>query len=449
MDSVCLKRTPLLKAMETLKKILFQKVFLGKFLFLCLAFTFFNCSDKCKVTNTYVYYKPVYSTTAQIKAAVGLKDAQPIEEAGKIYFKDKILFVNEVGKGIHIINNTDPSNPKPLSFLNIPGNYDLAILGNTLYADSFVDLVAFDISDLSAIKEINRIEKLFNHYNSYGFYSDPQLGTVTDWEMVNTVSVQEDDCKKNLQYWGGFYFEDGIAMAQTTSFSSKAAIAPTSSTGIGGSMARFTIANNYLYALDSYFLDIVDVTTQTKPKSKNEIQLTWQAETLFPNNATLFVGTKSGMYIYNIETPATPVLLSQYEHVRSCDPVVVEGDYAYVTLRDGNACGGFSNQLEVVNIKDLTKPFLEKIYAMTNPHGLGIDNGILFICDGNAGLKVYDATDITKIADRQLAHYDKINALDIIPFQHVAMMIGTDGLYQYDYSDVKNIKLLSKLPIAK
>jgi hypothetical protein len=426
--------------MRTLKKLLFQKTFLSKIVPLFLVLSFFNCSDKCKVTNTYVYYKPVYSTTAQIKSAVGLKAAQPIAEAGKIYLKDKILFINEVGKGIHIINNTDPSNPKPLSFLNIPGNYDLAILGNTLYADSFVDLVVFDVSDLSAIKEINRIERLFNHYNSYGFYSEPQLGTVTDWAMVKTVSVQEDDCKKNLQYWGGFYFEDGIAMAQTASFSSKAAIAPTSSTGIGGSMSRFTIANNYLYALDSYFLDVVDLSTQTEPRAKNELTLTWQAETLFPTNSTLFVGTRSGMYIYDIASPATPTLLSQYEHLRSCDPVVVEGDYAYVTLRDGNSCGGFTNQLEVVNIKDLTKPLLEKVYPMTNPHGLGIDNGVLFICDGSDGLKVYDATDITKIAENQLAHYGNINTLDIIPYQNIAMMIGTDGLYQYDYSDVKNIK---------
>jgi hypothetical protein len=418
-------------------------------LFFILIFLFQNCSDKCKVTNTYVYYQPVYSTTAQIKAAVGFKVAQPITEAGKIYFKDKTLFINEVGKGIHIINNADPSNPTPLGFLNIPGNYDLSILGNTLYADSFVDLVVFDISDLSAIKEVNRMEHLFNHYNSYGFYSNPQLGTVTDWKAVKTISVQENDCKNNLQPWGGIFYEGGIAMAQSAAFSSKAAIAPTSTTGIGGSMSRFTIANNYLYALDSYFLDVVDLSIQTEPKAKNELTLTWQAETLFPNNSTLFVGTRSGMYIYTIASPATPALLSQYEHVRSCDPVVVEGDYAYVTLRDGNACGGFTNQLEVVNIKDLTKPFSERVYAMTNPHGLGIDNGILFICDGSDGLKIYDATDITKITGNQLAHYDKINALDIIPFQHIAMMIGSDGLYQYDYSDVKNIKLLSKLPIAQ
>lgn len=423
--------------------------------FICRFFTLFilvflssRCSDKCKVTNSYVYYEPVYTSIQEIKASVGLEPAHELKDLGKIYFRDNMLFINEVGKGIHIINNTDPSHPRALSFLNIPGNYDLAILGNSLYADSYVDLVVFDISNIALIKEVNRVQKLFNHYTSLGFNYDLEQGILTDWKMVNTVSIQEDDCKKNLQPWGGFYYNDGIALAQSASFSSKAAIAP-SSTGIGGSMARFTIANNYLYALDSYFLDVVDLSNQAAPKPRNEIHLTWQAETLFPSNSTLFVGTRSGMYIYNIQAPAAPTLMSQFEHVRSCDPVVVEGDYAYVTLRDGNTCGGFTNQMEVVNIKDLTKPSLEKVYPMKNPHGLGIDNGTLFVCDGSDGLKIYDASDIYKIADHQVAHYDKINALDIIPYHNIAMMISADGLYQYDYSDVKNIKLLSKLVIAK
>jgi hypothetical protein len=434
---------------QNLKAMKSPNLFLYRFFTLfILVFLFSHCSDKCKVTNSYVYYEPVYTSVQEIKSTVGLEPAHELKDLGKIYFKDKTLFINEVGKGIHIINNTDPSNPKPLGFLNIPGNYDLAILGNTLYADSYIDLVVFDISNIASIKEMSRVEKLFNHYTSLGFNYNPERGILTDWKMVKTVSIQEDDCKKNLQPWGGFYYEDGIVLTGAATFNSKAAVAP-SSTGIGGSMARFTIANNYLYALDSYFLDVVDLSNQAVPKPKNEIQLTWQAETLFPNNATLFVGTRSGMYIYNIQNPATPVLLSQYEHVRSCDPVVVEGDYAYVTLRDGNACGGFTNQLEVVNIKDLTKPILERTYPMKNPHGLGIDNTLLFICDGSDGLKIYDASDINKIADNQLAHYGDINTLDIIPYQHIAMMIGTDGLYQYDYSDIKNIKLLSKLPIAK
>jgi len=417
--------------------------------FVTLILLFSDCSDTCTVTNSYVYYQPVYSTAAEIKAAVTFKDPQPMSQPGKIYFKDKTLFINETGKGIHIIDNTNPSSPKSLGFLAIPGNYDLAILGNTLYADSYIDLVAFDISNISAIHEISRIERLFNHNSPMGLTYNPQVGILTDWKKVSTITIEENDCKKVMQPWGGMYYSDGIALSASSSFSPQSAVAPNSNTGIGGSMARFTIANKHLYALDSYYMDVVDISNQSDTKAKNEIQLTWQAETLFPVKSSLFIGTKSGMYIYNIESPASPVLLSKFEHVRSCDPVVVEGDYAYVTLRGGTSCGGYSNQLDVVNIKDLTKPVLEETYLMKNPHGLGIENGTLFICDGSDGLKVYDASDVHSISKHQLAHYDKINAFDIIPYQNIAMMIGSEGLYQYDYSDLKNIKLLSTLSIVK
>ena len=154
------------------------------------------------------------------------------------------------------------------------------------------------------------------------------------------------------------------------------------------------------------------------------------------------------MYILDLTSPAQPSIISLYSHLRSCDPVVVEGEYAYVTLRSGSACEGFTNQLEVIDISNLKNPTIVKTYQMTNPHGLGIDQGTLFICDGSDGLKVYDATDVSRISENQLAHDKSINAFDVIPYQQVAMIIGKDGLYQYDYSDIKNIKLISQLPIV-
>ncbi len=155
------------------------------------------------------------------------------------------------------------------------------------------------------------------------------------------------------------------------------------------------------------------------------------------------------MYIFDLTTPDQPQLLSQYDHILSCDPVVVEGDYAYVTLYSGGVCHVDTNQLEVIDIKDLKSPQLLSVYPMTSPHGVGIDNGTLFICDGNDGLKIFDANDPLAITQHSLAHYGSINALDVIPINGVAMMIGADGIYQYNYSDVKNIKLLSQIPIVK
>ena len=48
-----------------------------------------------------------------------------------------------------------------------------------------------------------------------------------------------------------------------------------------------------------------------------------------------------------------------------------------------------------------------------------------------------------------LAHYQTINAHDVIPFNNVLMMIGSDGIFQYNYSDPKNIKLLSTISVQQ
>jgi hypothetical protein len=428
-----------------------MKTLLGFFLFL-LAVSFQGCDDSCRVENTYVYFEPVYSTPAQIKAAVSFNAAKELTSPGKIYTKDQVLYINEVGKGIHLFDNASPSHPKPLGFLNIPGNYDMAIIGNTLYADSFIDLVVFDITDVQKIKEVNRVEALFNHNNSMGYFSNTSQGIITDWKEVRTVSVTENNCSRMMQSWGGIYYDRGVALQldAVSSFKSSTALSPTSvATGVAGSTSRFTIASNRLYTLDSYFLDVVDVSIPTQPVSKTEIQVSWMAETLFPLGETLFMGTRSGMFIFDLKNPDLPNQIGKYEHIYSCDPVVVEGDYAYVTLRNGNACQGTTNQLEIIDIKNPSSPSLLKTYPMTNPHGLGIDEGTLFICDGTDGLKVYDASDINALDSHQLAHYKDITALDIIPFKDIAMVVASDGLYQYDYSDVKKIKLLSKITIAK
>ena len=173
------------------------------FLLLTFVFSFDRCSDKCQVKSKYVYYAPVYSTSAEIKAAVGMKAARDIKNLGRIYVKDAFLFVNEIGEGIHIFDNHDPAQPQPIGFLNIPGNLDLAIQGKTLYADSYIDLVAFDISDIHHIKEVNRIEGLFNAYSTYGFSVDPQKGIVTSWKIQDNISVMQSECEAQVQPWGG------------------------------------------------------------------------------------------------------------------------------------------------------------------------------------------------------------------------------------------------------
>ncbi|MFP4088741.1 MAG: LVIVD repeat-containing protein [Cyclobacteriaceae bacterium] len=212
--------------------------------------------------------------------------------------------------------------------------------------------------------------------------------------------------------------------------------------GQGGSMARFAISQNHLYTVDLNSLHVYDISQPDQPVELRSVFVGVNIETIFPRGEHLFIGSQDGMYIYDISQPANPTQLSVYRHIVSCDPVVADDQYAYVTLRSVEGmCGRFTNQLDVVDISQLTAPFLVRTYPMTFPKGLGIDNKTLFVCDD--GLKVFDATHADSL---QLKHHFQIEANDVIPYKGTLMVIGDDGLYQYFYGDT--IQLASKLPFV-
>src|SRR5450755_3616802 len=100
---------------------------------------------KDHITKTYTIYRPVYTPTATVLANLNGNPSQPIVSAGKIYSAGAYIFVNDIDQGIHIIDNSNPSHPAQIAFLNIPGNEDMAVKGNILYADMYGDLLAIDL----------------------------------------------------------------------------------------------------------------------------------------------------------------------------------------------------------------------------------------------------------------------------------------------------------------
>ena len=409
-----------------------------------------GCQEK--ITDTYMVNMPVYMDRQSFKKSVKVTSSEDIAVPGKIYFKDNYVFINEALKGIHVINNINPANPVFVSFISIPGNMDMAIKDSILFADSFVDLVALNISDISNIREVGRVDSIFPYSlpplterNQFPFGKvDASKGIVVGWE-TKVVSEVVETGQTNFRF-----MERWNLMSADASFSKVADSGGGSSTmsvGVGGSLARFTIHSSFLYTVDQYTLRTFFIEDLTRPLLISDLGIGWDVETIFLYQNKLFFGTQTGMLIYDISVPASPKYISSYRHFKSCDPVVVEGNYAYVTLRAGNLCGEATSQLDVINVSNITDPKWEISYPMHEPYGLGIDNKTLFICDGEAGLKVYDATQPKNLV--KVAGFPDVNAYDVIPFNGVLMMIGKDGLYQYDYSGPANMNLLSYIPIRK
>jgi hypothetical protein len=420
--------------------------------FSVLAGTTMSCNDKCTQTiKSWQMTSAVYSM-AQIRAGVESQPAKDLESPGKIYIKDNYLFINEVKKGFHIIDNSNPAAPKKIAFVRIPGNVDIAVLGNTLYADSYMDILAFDITDPKAPKQVSRVESVFPSGMIDGLWWSSNINTkeVFDTERRLVTTTQDVNCESaalvtnpQTSWWGG-----GVAF-DSKAFGASATPSSSSGAGTGGSMARFTIVNKNLYAVSQSDMTLFGLESPQNPKLKKTINMGFGIETIFPYKDKLFIGTTTGMQIWDNINPEKPTYLSGVSHFRACDPVVVENDIAYVTLRatdNWGRCGAAqTNQLDVIDVKNPAFPVLRKTYPMQNPYGLGIDKGRLFICEGKGGLKTFNAADPMDI--KLIQHFKDMNAYDVIPINKNLMMIGRDGLYQYDYSNPDNLKLLSIIPV--
>lgn len=401
--------------------------------------------DSCTHTYSYTWFEPLYKTTAEVRANIKSSPAKNIKIPGKLFIIGKYIFLNEINKGIHIINNSNPAAPVNLGFIDIPGNIDIAVKGNTLYADLYSDLVALDISNPLNVVKTKIIDNIFpNRY--YGFNADSSR-IIYDWARHDTTITA--DCSQNG--WignggGGIYMSTDDLLPNSSALSNSSFIGGLP-TGIAGSMARFALMNNYLYAVGDAQLRVFNIAEANNPVMANTVNLNWGIETIYPFKDKLFIGSNTGMFIFNTTNPAAPVQLSQFTHARVCDPVIADSNYAFITLRDGTKCSGYLNELDIVDISNLYSPVLLKKFDMTNPHGLSKDGNLLFICDGKDGLKIFDASDLNKL--QLIKQFKDMETYDVIAWNGLATVVATDGLYQFSYADVKNIKQLSKISITQ
>ncbi|MCU0469788.1 MAG: hypothetical protein MUF58_14410 [Arcicella sp.] len=429
-----------------------KKIMLITLQTVALATALVSCKDNCTQTVTYRGSESIKITLNELRTGVKTLPAQDLENPGKIYVKGNYLFINDIKKGIHVIDNTNPAAPRAVSFIQILGNIDIAVKDNLLYADSYTDLVTLDITNPNAVKEVSRTNEVFTSGQVDGIWWNYNVNdqTIYDARYKMYTVTQEVACEpQNPVYYGGIAFDQSFISSGFKVGSTTSTGGTNSGTGVGGSTARFTIVDDRLYAVTQNEMKLFDIKNAASPKADGSLSLGFGIETIFPYKNKLFIGTTTGVQIWDNANPKRPTYLSRLDHARACDPVVVENDIAYVTLRSVDnftRCGAaIANQLDVIDVSNPSAPVLKKTYPMESPHGLGIDNKKLFICEGKSGLKYLDATNIMDI--KQIQHFKDMNAYDVIPLSNTLMLIGKDGLYQYDYSNANALKLLSKISV--
>jgi hypothetical protein len=418
-------------------------------LFLCLAFTttfLVGCiKDECTETQTFYQYSAVYYPEAQIRATPTMGDRRELVNPGKMYFYRDYIFINEQAEGVHVYDMSDVTAPLSIGFIDIVGNFDIAIKDGMLYADNVIDMVVLDVRDINNVRFVNRVEgfqeRWFNE--GLGYYSHQRR------EEQRAVLDCSDRDFGNGNFWRGdvFFAENDAGPFFDQSGDDGTSSAPSGS-GVAGSFARFTILGDFLYTVNQSSLLAWDIANASQPTASSTNNLGWGIETIFPYGDKLFIGSNSGMFIYNTDDPAHPMQLSRFEHARACDPVVVRKDIAYVTLRNGSECEGFVNQLDIIDVSSLTSPKLIKSHDMDNPHGLAVRGDYLYLGEGVHGLKSFDVTDSNDI--KLLDHKKDHHVYDVISLNAATLLVvGADGFYIYDSSNPSDLKEISYIPVVK
>jgi len=208
--------------------------------------------------------------------------------------------------------------------------------------------------------------------------------------------------------------------------------------GQGGSLARFTLKGDYLYAVDHFELNVFNIANTAEPVKVNSVSVGFDIETLFSYKDYLYIGSQNGMFIYSLDNPEFPQQLSRVEHFTACDPVIANETHAFVTLHSETFCGNDINVLEVYDVTDVTNPVLINTRNLSYPKGLGLYNDFLFVCDDE--IKIFD---VSNPEESKLVTSIAREAFDVIIRNDLLIAIGESGLYQYSLIPDMNLGVVA------
>jgi hypothetical protein len=196
--------------------------------------------------------------------------------------------------------------------------------------------------------------------------------------------------------------------------------------GQGGSLAIFALKGNYLYGVDNFDLNVFSLINPSKPVVVNKISVGFNIETLFSFENNLYIGSRNGMYIYSLENPENPTLLSSVFHFTSCDPVVANATNAFVSLHSNTNCGTNINVLQIYDTSSITNPVLIHSRNLISPKGMALYGNSLLVCDDV--IKIFD---ISNPVEPILINNINKECFDLIIRNNDLYAIGTSGVTRY------------------
>lgn len=394
-----------------------------------------SCGDQlCEQEVTYTKATAIYADLDDLRVDNLNESPKQLSNANKIYLSNDLILISERMKGIHVFDNSNPQNPIAITFLNVPGNNEMFIEGDIIYADSYYDMLKIDISSPLQAQVISRLENAFTpqYFNDNG---DALIG------FNEEVVTEQLSCDANFRQNDFIYVDwqsqriDGSAIP--TAFVSN-------SNGTLGTANRITKVDDLIFIIDKTDIYTFEDLGQLSEAASSQT-IGWALETIYPADEHLFIGSNQGMQIYKIDNKKVSYQ-GEFFHATGCDPVLpTDQNVAYVTLRSGNDCPGDENNISVVSITNLNSPRLLREITMDSPYGMTLHNDKLYVGEGINGFKIFDASEQSNL--KLIETNRSIETYDIIAHpteDNILLFANPDGISQY-MTEGQNYNLLSSI----
>ena len=412
--------------------------------------------DQCKREVSYIHYTPIYMSVDDATQPIENLSPQPIENPGKIHYHRNFLLINEKRKGIHIMDNLDPSGPQNLGFISIPGNVDLITKNDILYADSYQDLLIIDIDNPLAATIVERRTEFFE------FNKNEDGDLVVDDATSSHLVDEPCDQRQADAGWS----VDQVRSYPDGSFDALAEY-------VGGIRRLSDIlgVENYfgnyeqaLYVSTPNNIRIFDISNASNPVHVNTLTSTinniwgqFHILTLHAGEGMLLAATTSGMHVYDNTLPLQPEFLNNFgrdEFDNTCRQLITswrqEGYFAnepcFYPLSFNMIYNATPNPNTGIIVREAF-PFEEPL------RGLAAYDSILYVAGADAGLYIIDAATPFEFLEPLATINHPANDVLILPAEfcstgHDALIVtGENAIYQYDLSTPLLPNVLSEISI--
>jgi len=214
---------------------------------------------------------------------------------------------------------------------------------------------------------------------------------------------------------------------------------------------------DFMYQVEADLLSTFDISDPISMKFIDEKRLNSRIESLTSFGEVLFIGSGGSLISFKINSEGIPVednvvpLMTFSPDQTECDLMVVDNNVAYVALINHNnpnqSCirSMNDNTIQIYDIETLSSPTLLSSLSLTDVKDVAVDGTLLFVSDGTNGFKVYDSSDSANLIE--LYVFDDFTTHDVVVNNGMLIAAGADELRQYDYSDIDDIREVSRIEL--